>query len=400
MPLSDERDKDKKKLARSALLLECFEPIAPLEVYLGKLEVVAKHAAPALYNSAEYYRVPMRWIWMPIAYVQDGMGGQAKAITYSVIAGLVALICVLLFVPYPLKVDASGKIWPINRREVYSPAPGEIIAYASGLKSGDAVDPRSELITMFDLKLAEQIQGLRQEIAVAENKIRILGAGGNAGAGGAGAGDRENEIALNEAKVTLDAKQSMLKDLLQRTNADPAHPGRFVIRPPMAGVVLSANFKEHIGKRVQPNEPLLKVGAANLKNPKTGEWELELKIPQKHVGQVLLAFQRKGAKDEIDVDFLIDLQKTRVFTGKLHKTKIAKQADPGQNAQAEPEPVVLAWVRISGDDIPKHERLPIDLLLAGTDVHTRIRCGNYASGYSLFYGLWEFIYEKVVFPLT
>ena len=25
------------------------------------------------------------------------------------------------------------------------------------------------------------------------------------------------------------------------------------------------------------------------------------------------------------------------------------------------------------------------------------RCGNRAMGYSLFYGVWEFIYEKIVF---
>jgi hypothetical protein len=36
-------------------------------------------------------------------------------------------------------------------------------------------------------------------------------------------------------------------------------------------------------------------------------------------------------------------------------------------------------------------------LLSGTEVHSRIRCGNRPMGYSLFYGVWEFLYEKVVF---
>jgi hypothetical protein len=31
-------------------------------------------------------------------------------------------------------------------------------------------------------------------------------------------------------------------------------------------------------------------------------------------------------------------------------------------------------------------------------VHTRIRCGYRAMGYSLFYGVYEFAYEKVFFP--
>ena len=56
-------------------------------------------------------------------------------------------------------------------------------------------------------------------------------------------------------------------------------------------------------------------------------------------------------------------------------------------------------MRISpiNNDIPEDSRVPTDLLVTGTEVHTRIRCGNHAMGYSLFYGVWEFIYEKVVF---
>jgi len=29
-----------------------------------------------------------------------------------------------------------------------------------------------------------------------------------------------------------------------------------------------------------------------------------------------------------------------------------------------------------------------------TEVHAKVRCGNRAMGYSLFYGVWEFLYEK------
>ena len=59
--------------------------------------------------------------------------------------------------------------------------------------------------------------------------------------------------------------------------------------------------------------------------------------------------------------------------------------------------MVIAWARIHGDDIPANMQIPPSLLLSGTDVHTRIRCGDHAMGYALFYGVWEFMYEKVVF---
>jgi hypothetical protein len=59
--------------------------------------------------------------------------------------------------------------------------------------------------------------------------------------------------------------------------------------------------------------------------------------------------------------------------------------------------VVLAWVRVDGKDIPETDRIPRKLLMTGTEVHSKIRCGSHRMGYSLFYGVWEFFYEKVVF---
>jgi hypothetical protein len=58
---------------------------------------------------------------------------------------------------------------------------------------------------------------------------------------------------------------------------------------------------------------------------------------------------------------------------------------------------VLASVRISGPGIAKDDELPPELLVTGTVVHAKIRCGNRSMMYSLFYGVWEFFYEKVVF---
>ena len=49
-------------------------------------------------------------------------------------------------------------------------------------------------------------------------------------------------------------------------------------------------------------------------------------------------------------------------------------------------------------DIRSDSQMPTTLLLSGSEVHTRIRCGPRAMGYSLFYGVYEFTYEKVVFP--
>ena len=84
------------------------------------------------------------------------------------------------------------------------------------------------------------------------------------------------------------------------------------------------------------------------------------------------------------------------FAG-LTVRRVAAEATPDRTDNNENEPVVYAWVRIDGRDIPEGYRITPEMLVSGTEVRTRVRCGNRAMGYSLFYGIWEFFYEKVVF---
>ena len=101
--------------------------------------------------------------------------------------------------------------------------------------------------------------------------------------------------------------------------------------------------------------------------------------------------------EELDVDLLVRSKPENIYRGKLSFLKVAQEANPNRDDNNESEPVITATVRIDGDDIPAADRLPRDLLLTGTEVHAKVRCGNHAMGYSLFYGVWEFMYEKVVF---
>ena len=90
MPLKDERESKGKNPPRSALMMECFEPAANAEQMLARLEVIGRHATSALYNAAEHRRIPFRFIWLPLAALQEGLGGKTKAIITSVGIGLVA----------------------------------------------------------------------------------------------------------------------------------------------------------------------------------------------------------------------------------------------------------------------------------------------------------------------
>src|SRR5947208_17134207 len=107
--------------------MESFETNFQPEQLLARLDVVGRHACPALYNALEYRRIPMRFLWLPLAYVQDGLGGKAKAITAAVMGGLTVLVLAMIFVPFPLKMEANGSALPKDRVWIYPPIPGKIV---------------------------------------------------------------------------------------------------------------------------------------------------------------------------------------------------------------------------------------------------------------------------------
>ena len=207
-------------------------------------------------------------------------------------------------------------------------------------------------------------------------------------------------------KAERNALRDELDELTTRTNSLKDQPGWFsLVAPSMTSeegdqvedrrwTVLSSNFKQDFeGKEVKPNEPIMQLGAKN------GPWEIELKIPQKHIGQVLKGFDRipEGQPQVLDVDFLLQSDTPTLLKGKLYRNRIAGEANPNREDATDAEAVVIAYVRIDGDDIPEEYQADLSRLISGTEVRAKIHCGKARAGYSLFYGVWEFLYEKVVF---
>lgn len=390
-PLRDERDTDEKKPARSALVLESFDPPVSTDQMLAKLEVVARHSTSALYNSLEHERIPMRWVWMPIAQLQEGLGGKTRAIVYGVAGGLLFLILFMIICPYPLKMDASGKLLPEERRWTFSSNsnPSQVMRFAEGLKTGSEVGEGQPLIELFDPLLDKQIRELkgkiRQALAAEDGLGREIVVNKDQ--------TQQQRLANEQEQKRLErvGLEDDLRVLLRMNNA-LQDPGHFEVRSPMRGVVLNSDFRENLmGKSVRGTDPLLRIGN------KDGPWEVELKIPQKHIGQVLYAFEGKPDNEELDVDLLIMSSPTLTgLRGKLARNKISFEAVPSRDDPNESEPMVAASVRIEGSDIPLENQIPRGLLVVGSDVHAKIRCGNRPMIYSLFYGMWEFFYEKVV----
>jgi hypothetical protein len=395
LPLRDERETQSKRPPRSALMLEAYEPPPAPDQMIARLEVIGKHATTALYNATEHKRIPFRFIWMPIARLQEGLGGKAKAITASIMLALTVLVVSMIVVPYPLKMEASGQVWPIKRANIYPPVSGTVIGFPALLRNGDRVTKGQELIHMYSPDLAEQMNNLIHGIDADKKQIQAIMAEQQRDPHGI-----DKTLKRIELTASMNSKIDMLKNMRLLYNADPMNPGFLWLRSPLDGVVLTPDFREKLtGASVKESQPLMRIGTytPGAKKNDLKDWEVELKIPQKHVGQVLSAFSRIKPGEALDVDIMLRSDPTRMYKGKLTRNKVAAEATPNRDDNNEAEPVTMAWVRLYGNDIPAGYELPPEALIAGVEVRTRIRCGDRAMGYSLFYGVWEFLYEKVVF---
>jgi hypothetical protein len=401
-PLRDERQKDKQP-ARAALLMECFEPPTDPQQYIARLDVIARHATSAVYNAVEHRRIPMRYIWQPLAKVQEGVGGKAQAISLSIVTALSLIGAALWFVPYPLKMDSTGKLLPEVRRVVYPPNTGIVREFR--VHPGEVVHADRCLAVLHDLKLEETLLHLETERDSARREEEEANKVLNGGARAIPANDLLNFQTTAALKHTLwESKDREIAAHIRRTNGLPLQPGFFELRAPTftaeearrvtrtEWTVLNANFRDEWEHReAKPSDPLIRLGA------KEGPWEIELKIPQKHLGQIMDAYVQLGMDKPLDVDFILRSDPNHTYRGKLYRHKIASEANPVRDDNNEAEPEAVAYVSLDDEGIDPSYRLPRESLTSGTEVHAKVRCGDHRLGYSLFYGVWEFFYEKVVF---
>ncbi|MDB5309910.1 MAG: hypothetical protein JWO38_4112 [Gemmataceae bacterium] len=407
-PIRDEREKDKHKPARSVLVLESFNPPEQIEPLIQRLDVVGKHAAPALYNAAELKRVPLKFLWWPIAKVQEGLGGKARFYTIGGAILLAILVAVMILVPYPLRMDAKGQMQPVEIVKIYAPREGQVRTIR--VKPGDKLDKDFTVVELFDEKLQTEYQQLLSQRR--DNEGTYKGATEALRRGNL----RPEDIAQLTAKQdtaaeTIKATTDMMRRLDREFNTSTQDLGLFRARVPdfdprlkrPAGVsrwtVLNDDRLREVllGRTVRPNEELMRVG--NLE----GTWQIELKVPQRNIGQIMRAFadpnqhKLENGRPYLEVDVMLRSMADTHYLGRLYKDEMGAEAVPNKNEHDENEPVVTAYVKLNLDTIPADKRIPESMFVTGLEVSTRIRCGDKALGYSLFHGVWEWFYEKVVF---
>ncbi len=409
-PVRDEREKPKEgskealKPVRSAVLMEVFDPPESTALIEQKLDVVAAHSATALYNAAEMKRVPLKPLWWPLMRVQQGLGGKARFWVFFTVATLLLLTSVLLFVPYPLKLDSKGRLAPLQRQFVFSPHDGKLDRFM--VEPNADIQPGAPVAVLYRAEWATQIVDLKTKRDGHDAAIRSL----SRNLENLPPTEKNTQIReLQQARINRQYAIDQLENYRIAYNCDLDKPGYFILKSPpisaSAGLdrpmwhIMTRDFSDKLNQTIKPSDPLLRLGNVS------GGWEIVLKIPQKHAGKVLQAFQEAAETDEggkylwVEVLPVSNPTPTYLGKGKLYFKDVTAAAEPNRDDQNESEPVLLANVRINTPDIPEEFHIQKALLVNDAEIHAKIIGGDHSSGYSLFYGMWEFLYEKVWFYL-
>lgn len=376
MPLRDERE-NKERPSRSAIMIECFEPNLTAEALLSRIDVLVKHASPAMYNVLEHHRVPFRWLLVPVANIRDSLRGKRGTWAAVITAAAIVLITAMVIVPYPLRLYAKGKFLPKDRQTICARLDGIVEPV---VRHGDFVTKDMELLRIESPEVRKNIAEFQGELEQAQRTASLAAQGLNRP--DITPEERRNfSIMQNEAEVNIKKNKTKLEILRRMAGGE-----QYSIRSPIDGRITTFDVTELRGKTVKAGDKLLEVAKVD------GQWEVHLNIPEMHVGKIREALANSKNK-QLDVRLWISTDPNTYYEGKLHEDGLGGKVEH----VSENESTLLARVEI-GDDLRKAleslqgQGMPVEVM-----VQAKVNCGLRPIGYVWFYQLWEFFFEHVVF---
>jgi multidrug efflux pump subunit AcrA (membrane-fusion protein) len=373
VPLRDERERAEER-PRSALLVESFGAEFAREEIESRLERVIPHAATALYSAAEHGQAPLRGLSSLLSGMRNGVRGRRGASSAVALGLALALVAMLTFVSIPLRLDSRGELLPSDRQIVYSRLSGRIIEVKT--RHGETVVRGQELLLMEDPELQLEVEQLGLKVSAAEQRIALL----NQQIGKETGSEERNALLREKSSQEYEMRRAAAeRDILLQGARDPR---RAPVVSPLTGKVVTFDAREElVGKTVKPGDPLLRVARTE------GPWEVELFIPEGHVGAVREGLDRSPA-GELELDLLLASHPHRTFKGRLQRTGLGGETTVKDNVV-----VLPARVRVTDPDlIGRLEGMPV-----GVEVRAKIHCGQRPIGQVWFFGLWEFFHEHVLF---
>ncbi len=350
--------------ACGAVVLESFGTESLNSDFDGVTEV-CRHAAIALANAAalEAHGLSGRLLrWKALARSR-----RVRTIAVSIAGAVLALA----LIPATLELEAHGQVQPSRRRSVYAPDDGIITQVA--VSNAAKVAKGESLAVMRNPELDLEEQRVRGEIATTNARLAAIRAS---------RGDPERRGSNSSSAGQLAADEEELKQAIASLNRQLEIVNRRVaeltLRSPLAGQVVRWDLIRSLESRPVRQGQLL----MHVVDP-TGPWEIELRIPDRHVRHVLAAQAAAKEANGLPVRFLFRMSPKTTYSATLDTVNLATDLDQ------DGELSTFARVTLNPKEIPD--------LRPGSSVIAKLDCGRRSIGYVWLRELLEFLQTRVLF---
>jgi hypothetical protein len=378
-PTTDEAATAARRRPLGALIIEQLGDSRIGPSIRSRAGTVAQHSAAALAHALQHHNLPLLPLWRMCGRLTWFLRGRAMPWTMVCLSLVAASALALALIPADFDVAASGKLQPVERRDVFARIDGDVMDVP--VTHGQMVEAGDLLVELANNDLAEELQQLigrqktNQEQFSAMNK-RLLDSA-------RGSGSRLTPA--DEAKLAgtlLELKQES-ENIRRELEVFSQKQSRLKVIADQPGQVVTWKVQEQLERRPVIRGQVL----MTLANPE-GPWELELRVPErrlKHVIQVREQPPRPGERQPLDVIFALASHPGSEFHGEV--VEIEQTAE----VRGEEGNTVLVRVAVNKEELPHlHDQ---------TTVTARLYCGRRSIGFVWFCDLIETVQGKILFWL-
>jgi multidrug efflux pump subunit AcrA (membrane-fusion protein) len=380
LPLKEPRDEEARFASDEehdparvigALIVEQMVDSRTPEGFLQRVEVVRTHSATALTNALEYEGLFLMPLWRFLGRGTRFFRGRALPKTLAILGVTAAVIAFLCLYPKEFKLEGDGKLRPIIRQNVWAEVNGYVQQVL--VEHDDLVKKDQLLVEQRSDELAKEIETVQGELQTDMAKAAAL--------------QRELLQRRDLPEAEQSQKESELNQLRHRVASLRSRLEIFSkmqemlnVRSPIDGRVVTWNVSERLlGRPVNRGENLLEIA-----DP-TGDWELEVYMPEYRMGHIASAKAR--SQEKLLVTFFLATNPEKEIEGRV------EQIDTSAEVRGEEGNTVL--VRVSFDQ-QLLRRVNNDPKIGATTT-AKIHCGKRAIGYVLFHDLIDFVRTKIWF---
>ncbi len=271
--------------------------------------------------------------------------------------------------PWRFNLDSKGTLQPSIRRDVFASLDGVVIDVA--VKHGQTVKKGELLATMRNTDLESKYTDIAGQRTSTQEQILSI-----------------RRTLVDEPKLTSEEQSRLRGQLLQLMKTFESlgkqlkllqqKRDQLKVLSPIDGLIVTWQVRDLLIHRpVREGQVLMSVA-----DP-TGDWELELQMPEEKIGHIVEA--QKDIKPELDVTYILATDPGEKHQG--HIKEVAAKAEP----QGDEGNVVLVKVAIDKNDI--QDRRP------GATVNAKINCGLAPIGYVYLHDLFAWVQTKVLFRI-